>query len=54
MTCSYAERVNLEKQGLVLLQTKLEIALAHSSRNMVKKIVNHAGSKVARLNKVCG
>jgi len=49
----YAERVNLEKQGLVLLQKILKPALAHSSKNMVKKIVNHAGSKVARSNKFC-
>jgi len=48
----YAERVNLEKQGLALLQKSWKTALVHSSKNMVKKIVNHAGLNVARSNKV--
>jgi len=44
--------VNLEKQELVLLQKSWKTALVHSYKNMVKKIVNHAGSNVARSNKV--
>jgi len=48
----YAEKIHLEKQGLVLLQKSWKTALAHSSKNMVKKIVNHAGSNVAHSNKV--